>query len=505
MIFSTASDQYTYFASLSKYTLTAQSYQRVQRNVIRVEIPSDNLYDCNYVIFQNTSFGSKWFYAFITSVEYINNAVSEITFEIDVMQTWHFAYTLRACFVEREHSVADPIGGHLVPENLEIGQLRATSKTDFDLSTMYVCAMTSKASDGSSPTGRTINGVYTPLNVIAGIPATDATSLNQLLEDFVGEGQEDAIVSLYQYPAFCGDASTTTPQTAPATIAFPHTTVSGYTPKNNKLFTYPYCCLIVSNNQGQTAEFRWEDFELNNGNAQFTIAGVFAGTPCVMCYPRNHKGIVNDYDSGLTISSFPMCPFSGDAYQAWMAQNRSSITTSIVGSAVQGVASGASIAPMIGAAIGGLYPPAAIATAVGLTAGSVGVSVLGNVLSAVGKTQDLQNTPPQVHGQTSCDSLNVGLGRVGFTFKAMQIKTEFAIIVDNFFTMFGYATNKVKVPNRSSRPHWNFVKTAGCVITGSVPSQDANKICSIYDNGITFWKNGSEVGDYTLDNSPSGI
>ena len=27
------------------------------------------------------------------------------------------------------------------------------------------------------------------------------------------------------------------------------------------------------------------------------------------------------------------------------------------------------------------------------------------------------------------------------------------------------------------------------------------KICNIYDNGITFWKNGSEVGQYNLDNT----
>ena len=30
---------------------------------------------------------------------------------------------------------------------------------------------------------------------------------------------------------------------------------------------------------------------------------------------------------------------------------------------------------------------------------------------------------------------------------------------------------------------------------------DVRKICSIYDSGITFWKNPSEVGNYSLDNS----
>lgn len=48
-----------------------------------VGINAENLYDCNYIMFQNASFGTKWFYAFITSVAYENNETSRITMEID--------------------------------------------------------------------------------------------------------------------------------------------------------------------------------------------------------------------------------------------------------------------------------------------------------------------------------------------------------------------------------------------------------------------------------------
>jgi hypothetical protein len=75
------------------------------------------------------------------------------------------------------------------------------------------------------------------------------------------------------------------------------------------------------------------------------------------------------------------------------------------------------------------------------------------------------------------------------------------MMIDDFFTMYGYAVRRCKIPNRSSRPHWNYVKTIGCCITGSVPADDMRKICSIYDAGITFWKNGNEVGNYSLNNS----
>ena len=94
-------------------------------------------------------------------------------------------------------------------------------------------------------------------------------------------------------------------------------------------------------------------------------------------------------------------------------------------------------------------------------------------------------------------------GGMDFSFRQLHIREEYLRIIDDYFSCYGYATKRVKNPNRSSRPHWNYVKTIGCTITGSVPCDDMDKICSIYDNGITFWKKGSEVGNYSLDNSPS--
>ena len=78
--------------------------------------------------------------------------------------------------------------------------------------------------------------------------------------------------------------------------------------------------------------------------------------------------------------------------------------------------------------------------------------------------------------------------------------------------MFGYAVKQVKIPNvRASgvtlRPHWNYVKTTACIIhsaTGKgLPAEDEETISNIYDKGITFWTNASEVGNYEVDNSPT--
>ena len=54
-------------------------------------------------MFQNTEFNSKWFYAFITKIEYIQKNLTRIYFDIDIFQTWHFDVTWKPSFVVREH------------------------------------------------------------------------------------------------------------------------------------------------------------------------------------------------------------------------------------------------------------------------------------------------------------------------------------------------------------------------------------------------------------------
>ena len=128
LLFPDVATQTAYFTTKTKYTLTAYSYQR-ESGIMRVAKKKEDLLDCNYLAYQNTSYGSKWFYAFINSIEYVNNETSEIRFTIDPMQTWHFDYTLEQCYVEREHSATDNPGDNTIPENLELGEYITDSAT----------------------------------------------------------------------------------------------------------------------------------------------------------------------------------------------------------------------------------------------------------------------------------------------------------------------------------------------------------------------------------------
>ena len=473
IFFNDSTAQYNYFAGKTLYSLTAQSYQRVNRGYIRVNINAENLYNANYVMFQNASFGSKWFYAFITAVEYVNNDVSEVQFEIDVMQTWFFNYTLEMCYVEREHTQTDVLFENQVEENLDMGsEYIINTHDEFDMSTMSVCILVNRDTDaGGQHSGQTINNVYTPVQVISGLNPNNPTAIDTQISQYL----EDEIICVYQYPSFLDSAATQAKSINKNT-----SDLEGYVPKNKKLFNYPYNFLLVSNNCGQTAQYRWEDF--NAQVATFTIWGVKVSTPSVMCYPRFYRGMSDAYDDGIIYGNFPECAWSGDTFKAWWAQNKGAFITSGIISSIEAFRNYSS------------------KKADWQNIRDVGIPIFEMVLSKTGQVADVAAMPNQTHGKTQTDSLNPAMGIVKFSFYSMSIKGQYAKIIDDYFDRFGYACKRNKVPNRNVRPHWCFTKTLGCTIAGSVPADDMKKICGIYDRGITFWKNGNEVGDYSLDN-----
>ena len=124
--FTNATNQANYFLSLPYYFDTNLSYIR-KDGVIRVgtnssEIDFEDLLKCNYVMYKNTHYDEKWFYAYVTDIKYVNDGCVEISIETDAYQTWMFDITLKTSFIEREHVDNDTLGLHTIPENLETGE-----------------------------------------------------------------------------------------------------------------------------------------------------------------------------------------------------------------------------------------------------------------------------------------------------------------------------------------------------------------------------------------------
>lgn len=498
LYFSSRTSQTNYFIGLTKYTFNDQSYQRVRRGSMRIQRKAEDLYDCNYLMFQNSSFGTKWFYAYIKSVEYVNNVTSEITFELDVMQSWFFDYDLDRCYVIREHAQSDAIGAHIEPEPVEVGEQVYNSYQTFSNVWSELCVILGVVTTGeAASSGNIYDGVYCGSKLKA-FNSQDVSGLNTELAKYLQA--PDSVVNLYMCPRIV-----VSQQAIPnGGIDIPSgasgydvsylinplnnsTQLDGYTPKNKKLLTYPFTYHQVNNSAGQSLVVRYEFF--TNGEPTFKIFGTLLPPVSLVLYPIKYKGsdtisgfTVNNNES-ITVANFPLCSWNFDAYQAWQAQSSFPIVMS-------------GTANVIGQLAGGL------ATGNPLAGVGAGLSAFNEIISYIGKDYTASIAADISKGNLNNGSPNACNGMNQFYHGRVSCSAQYARMIDDFFTRFGYQTNRIKIPNTHSRPHWNYVKTAGCTITGSIPCDDARKICSIYDNGITFWKNGSEVGNYSLDNSP---
>ena len=176
LTFANANAQWSYFYSKAYKILSVNSYQRVMRNKLRVQCTIDEAVQCNYLYFNNSNFEQKFFYAFITGWEYVNNVTTEITYEIDVFQTFWFDVDIKPSFVEREHSNTDLVGENLVPENLELGDYTVAGRAAVQpyaisgtVATNACVIFLTTFNDDASFTpfiGGFASNVYTGLNVI---------------------------------------------------------------------------------------------------------------------------------------------------------------------------------------------------------------------------------------------------------------------------------------------------------------------------------------------------
>lgn len=516
--FTSKSEQKSYFESKVSKTMDKASFQRIngQQGVVRMSANAETIYDCNYMMFQNTNYGSKWFYAFITNIEYINDKVSNIYFSIDVMQTWFlFDCTLKECFVEREHSKTDNIGDNLVPENLEYGDYVSSTFEQFTgsdlpsdgnnivapLSIVVACTFNKDYTDIA---GGYYSHLYSGLNFIT-FPntSTGASECEEWLSN-VPAAKYDGIVAIFLMPTNFITDETGNNKVYTSTklkLIINMFGIDGYQIKNNKLYTYPYNFLYVTNFQGNSATYCYEYF--SDSVCNFTLTGSMDCNPEVMVVPNNYKGVATNYDEKLTLQGYPQLGWNTDSFKAWLAQSATSTIAGYGSSAIID-SSYANRTATQGRYIPSANPEIRSGVNISSSANPVAIALVGlhiaNTLQSINYHASL---PPQSHGSNNGSILST-IGLMSFGVMQKHIREEYAKILDDYFTMFGYATHRVKIPNINVRPHWTYVKTIGSnVISNSCSNNDVTAINTIFDNGITFWKNANEIGNYSLDNKPS--
>lgn len=485
-LFNSESDAKSFVISKQKYTKTENAYIS-KSNTIMVDGYADQYRDCNYILFNNTDYTSKWYFAFITNVEYRADKTARITFEVDVFQTWFYSLQIQPCFVEREHVNDDTIGINTVPENIVMGDPVCSGSSNQYIPHTWWLYVTQLA-DGVEELVTEVINPGDRENATSGyykLGLSDRSAVYPVVKLYTEKGMLESVVSMFSL--------TSEDKLGPFALTVDDT-FGDYTPKNNKLLCYPYNYMTVVL-AGSERAYRYEWFA--NRNPQFKLKQPLYAGGSTYLYPIDYQKQAgtgaDDFalESSVMTGSYPTSSFGANQFQNYLVQNGPQIAISLAGdlaSVVGGI--GAMAAAPATAGISGA------AGASAFTSGAVGIA---NTVADIYKHSLVSET---VKGSQCVSNLAYDTQLI-IRLKNMQILPEYARIIDDYFNAFGYKVCRIKQPNIKGRASWNYVKTIDSNLTGDAPENAVQTLRAILDRGVTFWHTNN-VGDYSLNNEIVG-
>lgn len=486
---------------------------------IRVGVGVDEIREYNYLYYNNGD--GKTYYCFIEDYNYISENVTELIIKIDVYQTYMFEYTILKSFVEREHVTlsSDVAGNYTFPEELETGEYISREFTNVEeTKNTYLIIQI-----GKNPYNNLETFNYTNKDGIMQFgymfaykisELTDTTSkewncFRDLIKKVRDQGISENIFAVYSVPYFViGERYTNnlSSEKYPCMIKWDDTSYGTkneiekifsppfgengfnylgktYTAKNNKLLTYPYKYLSVSNNVGSLNTYRYENFE--NGIPKFILKGVMSIGGSIKLIPENYNGQTRNENEGIILGKYPQFMWGNDVYTNWLTQNAINVLGDFIDVGLTFTKSGISL-------VGG-QPIAGT---------SYTFSGMQKIVNNIGNIYKHSFAPNTISGNASGGDINSSSSQNTFIISHNEIKPEYAEIIDNFFEMYGYKINKLKVPETTSRKYWNYVKTIDINMKGNIPETDLTELKNIFNTGVTIWHTDN-MYNYSLNNHES--
>lgn len=455
-----------------------QSYQRLERGYLRVDGKADDLMGYDMLGFKNGD--GKWRLCRILSAEFINPNCVEIRFEPDYMQTYIEQTQFRHCWVEREMAENDWSGGspsfdNWQPEGLETGPLIRTlfpynSALQIVFNEVVVLsALDRDAEPIISPYYHNEPFNYPSIiNDIRFSASAGMSELGAMLTEYVKKGRQDAIAAIY--------LSSNKRPTETVDLPIDWNSIDGYKPINAKCWSSEFCHFILGNKQGNESVLMTERYK-GQDTLRVRIESVFAdGSGGSLLYPINYYG--DERGAGVYIPWNIQLAWATSGWYNWLAQNMGSLTAEVTDTALtRGFFSFVS---------GGSFSAGA------------GVSLVGSALHAAGKMIDSYLNPEYRTGSGNGSLFNSAISNVGFSVEMATPSASAIESIDQFFSRFGYRTNRLKPPNVNTRPLWNYVKTAGGIVSGPFDHTAKVEMQKMLDNGVTFWHvPAASIGDYS--------
>lgn len=382
--FENASDQYDYFFHHDGISFNNYTYTRYNRGVIRIARNIKDCYKINYMMYCNdvpSSSGysslQKWFYCFVTEVNYIAEGTTEIVFEPDLLQTWMWDYDLGSCYVERQHTVTDAPGEYLENEGIDFGaaEYQELQPIRFNEWSVMVCTAGKPTLnqnlhyDFNFSDGGTIEcGVYGAVSYTnfpcvyidnAGNISIDNTYgyftlLQTFFEDLTGLNYDfsNRVISVFMIPSvmasfFTGAGQDNNYQPYESTHYVEKQIPTAVHPtsyrwfygennnievKNYKLYTFPYTGLVAVNDTDSESIYPYEYFKNSPDDTKcfFGLCSALSATPECWIYPQYYRGLTNNFNEIVDFGRFPLCSWSSDSFKVWFAETNIALGRMIV-------------------------------------------------------------------------------------------------------------------------------------------------------------------------------
>lgn len=534
--FDNATHQNQYFTSRVYKTSNNLTYQR-DYQVYALQAEYDNtITSCNYLRYRNNNYGNKWFYAFITSIRYVNPNTVYIDFILDAYQTFMFDITWKDCFIERSHVRDDTLGAHTLDEGIHVGNRYSKEVnvswpgTDVFAGNVNVVPIIFLAAayvfpSSGDPTERiiTANVQGTPTTLAVWFPNFDVIKtaplfqMQQFLKLLQNSSKSNAIVASVAIPEHIArgtwntmkgvEGAITEVQADPKAIesgaylqisnqqfidsvnaTLTLTPLMSYTPRNKKLYCYPFTYFVLSSNQGENVTIKTEwlpetqppvgdpDREL-----KLSLSANISPDSSYFCKVTN----ANSTSRALTctMAQLPQVATASSTYANWLAGHMASITSGILANGLQ--------------IFGGT---AATVSGAGASAGVGGItSGVNGIIGTIGNLIDAEKMPASLNSSGGSTG-NAAINNRRFSLYQQVLNPDMYASIDQFFDMYGYKVNMNGTPDFYCRAYWQYFKIPIVNITGNVPAEYMNQIKSTFQNGVTLWNysagDGVDVGNY---------
>ena len=527
--FNTTAERDVYFDGKVIYTFTDMKFIREHR-AVKVNLNVETLEAANYMRFRNNAYNGIWMYCAIDRVEYVNPNTSLIYFAVDAWQTYFMNVEIRDCDIAREHeSSGAGYTANTQPEGIDYGDYRlvneyVSSLNIGSLSGMsYVIVSTvNLISSGGTVDNPVIYGAeggeLKNLPSAAGVYYVDSSTstidaIISALEDYPWISQ--SIVAIYPFPDFLIPKS----GVFSSAMGFQIGLARGNSGANygdivvanwrsllpafsqSKLYCYPYSFIEIAMPDGASIILKPE--MIADANLSIRVSGAIIPDGIIIARVQNYNGGTNENDwtnNAVSFTGFPLFPVQNDQFTLAksQAQSMNNLARTQANARIDfngwmdlvGIAGN-----VLGGNVGSLFT-GAVGTIQNLATGIFNEQQ--NAETARQRINMMQSAISLAGASAGgAESVMLSLSEtLNIHVRFWSIRPEYQTKLQQYFDAFGYASNRIGVPNMDNRPRYNYVRCNSVNIYGNIPQEHLSTIRNMFLNGVTFWHDHDNVGTY---------